>query len=370
MHSPVAFLLAIILALPIAVAPQAQEKSPPQEKTKCGTVIPPEQLKVEMARRKAIAATEIDPPTQDPYYLPMTIHITHPSNGAGDFTLDELAIAMRDLNRMWQPVGIQFFIYGEIDHIYNDIYYHIPNEKAKRDALRQVNVVPNTINVYFTYLDPMCGQSTFTGDPIQGVLISIGCAGVANNPSTFAHEVGHYLDLYHTHETAMGFECPSGNNCETAGDLLCDTPADPDQSLWGWKWWTPCGYFEPAPTPAVCDMTAYNPPTRNLMSYARASCVSEFTSQQIARALGTLRNANNRKNLINSGKFYVDPLASDSNTQCTPTAPCRTVEKAVQAARDGAFIYLKPGIHPASSVSGKKLTLMRWGTPGVAELKP
>ncbi len=59
---------------------------------------------------------------------------------------------MRDLNRMWQQVGIQFFIYGEIDHIYDDTHFNVPDVQANRDALRQVNVVPNTINVYFTNL--------------------------------------------------------------------------------------------------------------------------------------------------------------------------------------------------------------------------
>jgi hypothetical protein len=80
--------------------------------------------------------------------------------------------------------------------------------------------------------------------------------------------------------------------------------------------------------------------------------------------------ASNRKNLINSGKFYVDPLANNSNSKCTPEDPCRTVAKAVSAAQNGAFIYLKPGVHPTSEVSGKKLTLMRWGNSGVAELRP
>ncbi|MFZ6023492.1 MAG: gliding motility-associated C-terminal domain-containing protein [Bacteroidota bacterium] len=39
--------------------------------------------------------------------------------------------------------------------------------------------------------------------------------------SLFAHEMGHYLGLYHTFE---GY-C-SNNNCETDGDRVCDTPPD------------------------------------------------------------------------------------------------------------------------------------------------
>ncbi len=98
MRSLAAFLLAMILVMPIVPASQAQEKSP-QEKTECGTVIPPEQLKAELAR-EAIAARETPPPTHAPHYLPLTIHFVHRSNGTGGFTLDQLEVAMRDLNRI------------------------------------------------------------------------------------------------------------------------------------------------------------------------------------------------------------------------------------------------------------------------------
>jgi len=106
------------------------------------------------------------------------------------------------------------------------------------------------------------------------------------------------------------------------------------------------------------------------MSYSKGACINEFTPEQISKIFHVLHNAENRKNLITSGKFYVDPQASNSNTKCTPEAPCRTVAKAVSAAQNGAFIYLKPGVHPASEVSGKKLTLLRWGTVGVVEIRP
>ena len=374
MHTLTVFLLATILALAPMPAPQSQKKSPPEEKTECGTVITPEQLEFESAS-KDIAPLAMAPSTDTPLYLPLTIHIVHRSDGTGGFTLDQLAIAMQDLNRMWELVGIRFFIYGEIDHINDDAHFNVPNVQANRDALRQVNPVANTINVYFTNLAGLCGQSTFTNDSDQGVLMDIGCAGNAANPSTFAHEIGHYFDLYHTHEDVFGVECPSGNNCSSAGDRLCDTPADP--GLIDHTTNPPtsrvnasCVYDNSAATPANCDTTPYDPPTRNLMSYSRAACRSEFTPNQISKVLQRLHNAGNRKNLINSGKFYVDPQASNFNTQCTPSAPCRTVAKAVSAAQNGAFIFLKPGVHPTSSVGGKNLTLMRWGNSGVAELRP
>ena len=61
MQSLTAFLLAPILALAVATAPVSQEKSLPEKKRSCGTVISPEQIKAELTRpteltRKSSAA--------------------------------------------------------------------------------------------------------------------------------------------------------------------------------------------------------------------------------------------------------------------------------------------------------------------------
>ena len=130
MQSLTAFLLAPILALAVATAPVSQEKSSPEKKRSCGTVISPEQLKAELTRqteltRKSSAALAVAPPTDAPYHLPMTIHKVLPSDGSWDpLPLYRLDGVMQELNRRWAQVGIQFFIYGEIDHIYDDTYFN------------------------------------------------------------------------------------------------------------------------------------------------------------------------------------------------------------------------------------------------------
>jgi len=228
MQSLTAFLLATILALALAPAPQSQKKAPPEEKPEekmgCGTVVTPEELKAELARKADLARKNIAPTAMAP------------STDADD-------------------------------DILNDDFFNLP--KSNWDALRSVNNVPNTINVYFTNLqDNVHGVGTFTTNNTQGILLNY---QTFINPAdsrgfeVFAHEMGHYFDLYHTHHTWLdsdgyttGVECPSGENCKTAGDLLCDTPADfklgPD--LVDYK----CAYVGTTLSPVSCKVkTTYTP---------------------------------------------------------------------------------------------------------------
>ncbi|MFN7948532.1 MAG: M43 family zinc metalloprotease [Blastocatellia bacterium] len=373
-------ILVTILTLAPLPASQAQEQTPPEPKMECNTSPRFEQLKAEIARQRRYDTQQMAAATTGFYHLPMSIHIVRRSDGTGGLTISDLEAAMRDMNQLWQQVGIQFFIYGDIDYINSDTHFNVPNMKARQDALRQVNPVASTINVYFTNLAGLCGQSSFTTDSFQGILIDIGCAGVVSNPtgfnpSTFAHEVGHYFDLFHTHETwpdNMGnptrVECPSGSNCSTAGDLLCDTPADPNLSN---NVDATCGWTGSATTPGGCASAAYNPPTRNLMSYSRATCRTDFTASQVSKILQVLRDNASRRNLIITGARYVDPVASQSNGDCSYNFPCHTISKAIQLALPGDHIFIRPGTNLATLLpGGKQVFLERWGTDGIVRITP
>lgn len=56
-----------------------------------------------------------------------------------------------------------------------------------------------------------------------GIVITKAC--LRNNG--LPHYVGRSLGLLDTYETEYGLELVNGSNCETTGDKICDTPADP-----------------------------------------------------------------------------------------------------------------------------------------------
>ncbi|MBK8920466.1 MAG: hypothetical protein IPM81_03015 [Saprospirales bacterium] len=90
-----------------------------------------------------------------------------------------------------------------------------------------------------------------------------------------AHEMGHYLGLYHTFQGGC-----SNDDCLLQGDRVCDTP--PDQATF-----TACPFNScqtdadaPAPNPFTTDQ---NDPAENFMDYTPFSCMYQFTEGQGAR---------------------------------------------------------------------------------------
>ena len=256
----------------------------------CGTVIPPKQISFEREQisgrvdfsQMALAPQEVS--------IPLTIHILRDGSGSGGLSPESLDSTMTDLNAMYVPMEITFYQCGPVDYIDDDGFYADMSTMARIDSLRLINLVYGTINVYFVPESsgfPYCGISAFSGSAVQSIMMNNLCTGTTS-PSTLAHEIGHYFNLYHTHETAFGVECPDGGNCGSSGDLLCDTPADPDlyDHVSDYPY---CEYDHYASTPSGCGGT-YNPQVDNLMSYSRKNCRDFWSSMQMARLIYMMDN--------------------------------------------------------------------------------
>lgn len=155
--------------------------------------------------------------------------------------------------------------------------------------------VPNTINVYYaievTGSVDICGYAT-RGDMTvptktpqrDAIYIKKLCAGGI----TLTHELGYYFGLYRTFESnANGAELVDGSNCATAGDLMCDTKADPGpyQAMNGH-----CD-LDPAQTDANGDY--YTPNMCNIMSLGGACNDYHFTTEQYNRMLEVMEKGRN-----------------------------------------------------------------------------
>jgi len=146
----------------------------------------------------------------------------------------------------------------------------------------------------------------------------------ATNGSTLAHEIGHYFDLYHTHQGEYTFggiwgkelvsRHPDTLNCGPRfGDELCDTPAEPTVNdlrkigLTGLVD-TNCVYLGTTRKDSLGYI--YKPDIRNLMSYSQKICRDFISPEQITRMRTSYEV--DRKYLLN--------VCSEIITQ---TEPCR-----------------------------------------------
>ena len=304
-------LVAVILCL-MTITASAQD-------SECGTVVTAEQILQEQAYHDVVyqAAQERDDYIID---IPIAVHILRLGDGTGGLDPADLQGIFDSTNIILAPGNLHFFQYGDIDYIDDDYYYYNLANSSDYDAVRNTNLVMEAVNVYFVPGSDIsgfgyCGISAFTSSGVRGILVSNSCVDVTTNKSTFAHEVGHYFDLYHTHETAFGTECPDGSNCTYTGDLLCDTPADPnfyDDGIYYVSEYPECEYDHSHSIPGGCGLVPYDPDPSNLMSYSRKLCRDNFTLEQYAKFRSVAENIRTELSLGINGIYTVPRQVQDS----------------------------------------------------------
>jgi gliding motility-associated-like protein len=150
------------------------------------------------------------------------------------------------------------------------------------------------------------------GSSIDGIVIEADYLTDINKVSSLAHELGHYLGLYHTFKEGC-----NNNNCLIDGDRICDTP--PDQSTA----FIPCNQ-----TVNTCSSDVLSGPfsadqpdmTWNFMDYGKFFCLHDFTGDQSTRMNATLDGE--RKSLLVS-KGCLPPCPA--NTVAAFTASATTI---------------------------------------------
>ncbi|MEQ8471591.1 MAG: T9SS type A sorting domain-containing protein [Marinoscillum sp.] len=206
-------------------------------------------------------------------------HIIRKDNGVGGLTELQLSDAIEVVNDYYASANIQFFV-AETNEILSTKYFDF--NTADESAMGLKYDVNNVINIYFTNSvgdnqGTYCGYAYFPGGPDR-ILMDNSCA---INGSTLPHEIGHFFTLYHTHgkdNSQLTDELVNGSNCTTAGDEICDTPADPLLSFNNVN--SSCVYTGNAKD---ANGAAFKPDPRNIMSYARKECRDVFSTEQFSR---------------------------------------------------------------------------------------
>ena len=75
-----------------------------------------------------------------------------------------------------------------------------------------------------------CGFGTMEGiltEKSANIFIKLKNCSDVKHSQNIAHQLGHLFGLYDTFNLEADLELVDGSNCETAGDFICDTPADP-----------------------------------------------------------------------------------------------------------------------------------------------
>lgn len=308
--TPVVLLLCLAVLLPGSLPIKAGTKPVLRP---CGTELTAEEAA--LLRAEAPEQSVLMTPPSANYCIPISLHIVRKDDGTGGISLNQFYKGLQDANAKYVGTGLTFHIH-DISYIDDSDYYFNIDTKAEIDAMLGESPVANTVNVYCTpnlsdEKGGLCGRGSFTTSSPQGIALNNGCVGVSDNDSSFPHELGHYFDLLHTHETANGAELVDGSNCTTAGDGLCDTPADPTLDE-GTNINSSCVYNG---TETDANGDSYSPDTHALMSYAPKLCRDTFSAQSQAKIVNTLTTK--RAYLLDFGCPPDANAGTDITAECT-----------------------------------------------------
>jgi MAM domain, meprin/A5/mu/SprB repeat/Secretion system C-terminal sorting domain/Pregnancy-associated plasma protein-A len=264
-------------------AVSAQSKLAAQD---CGTNPTPAQIEYLSKTRAARQAFDVSQIADDRYgasihWVPVQFQECIPTSTSLKALREaDISTWLGELNNLFLPYRIQFYECGSFTtFVSSSLHLFDITEEPQLAAYD----VPNVINVYafgnVTANGSTLGGYSYLPPSVDRIVLSK-AGGTLFDSKVFIHEMGHYMGLYHTHgktNTGTTDELVNGGNCLTAGDDVCDTPADPNLYTTSTS---NCVY-----TGTAVDLNnqPYTPDTHNHMSYAYKGCRNEFSVGQMNR---------------------------------------------------------------------------------------
>tara|TARA_B110000503_G_scaffold93005_1_gene140298 strand:+ start:95691 stop:97451 length:1761 start_codon:yes stop_codon:yes gene_type:complete len=222
--------------------------------------------------------------------IPIKVHIVTNNDGSGGIDISDVISELNEVNTYFENSFVEFYVCDEVNYINSSSLYDFDSD-TQQDLLFS-NHQENILNVYFVNdisfgSGGACGYTYLPGNTNQyydAVVMDNDCT-TSQSGTTLTHEMGHHLNLIHTHGPQNGTltdELVNGTNCSVAGDLLCDTPADPQLGYSNVND-VNCLYSESGPPTTDAQGNLFDPDTSNIMSYAPQECTNTITDQQYAR---------------------------------------------------------------------------------------
>ena len=260
--------------------------------------------------------------TQANYTIPVVLHVMHlPGTALG--TAENLSNAqaeagLAELNRLFtgeacngEPAGtpsnIQFCLAKQdatghpISGInrFSSTFSDFPSDAPVAVALQMINAAQyrqsQVLNIFIVrgvcdvLISGQCvgpgvlgTMPTGTENGNEGIVVAANlwydAAAPCQGTKTVAHQVGHFLNLFHTYEGGC-----NNSNCHLQGDRVCDTPPENFSAA------SDCSLRNTCATDSIDDIY-HNPfltdvpdATENYMSSSARTCQHRFTAGQVER---------------------------------------------------------------------------------------
>jgi len=259
-------------------------------------------------------------------YIPLQFHIVRNDDGFGGINESKILDAVCKLNEEFAPLNMAFFIANKFNYLNDDLVHEQNNNNT---AINNIvvsyflaNKVESAVNIFVgsTLSSGNSGYYSRNADVIYMDKFYVNTKDII-----LSHELGHYFSLRHTfsgwEDTLYDPSLPTPKsvyldnteykveyvdraiNCDEAGDLICDTPAD-----YITVWSGPCNYSGGGVDP---DGVLIDPEEKNIMSYFSFNNCNEyiFSADQVSIIMA---DYNSRTDLIENQDSNVDTVMASA----------------------------------------------------------
>ena len=279
---------------PVPPVPPREIPNPLAQHLTCGT---PHPANPTIYRQETDGGRLSSSDSNDVLCINVFFHIARHSDGSEPegFTTPDLNSITVKLNQYYNPhniiinnAGSQFIDDDDLVKIDTPEF----NEEVNNQTFTNAHGIDNAINYFIVNK-----IDSYLGFVIAIPSTSLFIISSEVLTTTSPHEVGHCLGLYHTHYKPRT-EATNCQGCNKCGDMVCDTPVDPNlHELVS----SDCTYDDNLGGGRDNLGVGYDPLTNNIMSYSSEDCRDSLTPGQVDR----IRNA------------IVDPLLGITGNSCT-----------------------------------------------------